>query len=102
MLRPFLAAVAVLTLGACGPMQSTSYLLDAQVSLEAAKVAQADKLAPYEWTAANLYIHKAREEVGYSDYEQAIQYAQTAAKFAAQAREHAIKAARREEPLSAP
>jgi hypothetical protein len=77
---------------ACGPVQSTAFLLDADVQLEAARTAQADKLAPYEWTAANLYLHKAREEVGYSDFEQAVSYAQKAAKFATAARDVAMKA----------
>ena len=79
-------------------MQSTAHLLDADVQLEAARTAQADKLAPYEWTAANLYLHKAREEVGYADFEQAVAYAAKAAKFAAAAREVAQKAVKKDEP----
>ena len=63
----------------------------------AARTAQADKYAPYEWTSANLYIHKAREEVGYSDFEQAVDFAQKAAKFATQARDAAMKAVRRDD-----
>ena len=102
MMRRAFPLLVLVPLFGCGPMQSTSYLLDAQVSLDAARIARADKLAPYEWTAANLYLHKSREEVGYSDYEQAVHYAQTAAKFAAQAKEHALKAARREEPPAVP
>ena len=97
MVRPFLV-VCALGAAACGPFQSTSHLLDAQAALDQARVANAEKLAPYEWTAANLYLHKAREEVGYSDYEHAIRYAQTAAKFASLAREHAVKTAKRDEP----
>ena len=91
-----------LPLLACGPVQSTAYLMDADVQLEAARTAQADKLAPYEWTAANLYLHKAREEVGYSDFEQAVTYAQKAAKFALAAREVAMKSARRDELTPTP
>jgi hypothetical protein len=80
---------------ACGPIQSTSYLIDAETMLEAAKTAQADKTAPYEWTAANLYYVKSKEEVGYSDFEQAIDYAKKAVEFAARARDAAVKAARK-------
>lgn len=82
---------------ACGPVQSTAYLIDADVQLEAARTAQADKFAPYEWTSANLYIHKAREEVGYSDFEQAVTYAQKAAKFASAARDMAMKSVRKDD-----
>lgn len=80
---------------ACGPIQSTSYLIDAETMLEAAKTAQADKTAPYEWTAANLYYVKSKEEVGYSDFEQAIDYAKKAVEFATKARDAAVKAARK-------
>lgn len=94
-----LAGASALT--SCGPIQSTSYLIDAQVALEAARTAQANKLAPYEWTAANLYLHKAREEVGYSEFEQAVTYAAKASKFANSARDVAMKAVRKDEPNAA-
>jgi Domain of unknown function (DUF4398) len=92
MIRTFavpLGLFAALVLG-CGPVQSTAYLLDAEVQIEAARTAQADKLAPYEWTLANLYIHKAREEVGYSDYEAAVAFAQKASSNAREAKNKAM------------
>src|SRR4051812_15057396 len=95
-------ALVLAGLAGCGPVQSTAYLIDADVQLEAARTAQADKLAPYEWTSANLYLHKAREEVGYSDFEQAVTYAQKASKFALAARENAMKSVRRDELPAAP
>lgn len=81
----------------CGPVQSTAYLLDAEVQIEAARTAGADKLAPYEWTSANLYIHKAREVVGYSDFEAGVEFAQKASKFANDARAHAMEATQKGE-----
>ena len=84
----------LLCLCACGPVQSTAYLLDAEVQLEAARTAQAERYAPYEWTSANLYYRKAKEEVGYSDYEQAVDFAQKAKGFATSALENAMKATR--------
>ena len=93
-----LLALALATSAACGPVMSTSHLLDADVQLEAARTAQADKLAPYEWTAANLYLHKAREEVGYADFEQAVTYASKASMFANAARDVAMKAVRKDDP----
>jgi hypothetical protein len=91
---------------ACGPVQSTAYLMDAEVQLEAARTAQAERYAPYEWTAANLYYRKSKEEIGYSDYQQAVDYAQKAQKFATQARDNAMKAPHKDDspppPVHAP
>ncbi len=91
-------ALAALCASACGPVQSTSYLIDTETMLEAARTAQADKLAPYEWTAANLYMAKSKEEVGYSDFEQAVDYGKKAVDFATRARDTALKVGRRNEP----
>jgi hypothetical protein len=89
-----LIALGVLASG-CGPIQSTAYLIDTETMLEAARTAQADKLAPYEWTAANLYYAKSKEEVGYSDFEQAVDYGKKAVAFATKARDAALKVGRR-------
>jgi hypothetical protein len=96
--RWVLVAAVALCAPACGPIQSTSYLIDTETMLEAARTAQADKLAPYEWTAANLYYAKSKEEVGYSDYEQAVDYGKKAVDFATRARDAALKVGRRNEP----
>ena len=80
-------------LSGCGPIKSTSNLLDAEVQIQAARTAGAEKLAPYEWTAANLYIHKAREEVGYSDYQSGVDFAVKASRYATEAREKALSVA---------
>jgi hypothetical protein len=102
LLAAALALVVSVVLAACGPTQSTAYLLDAEVQIEAARTAQADKYAPYEWTAANLYIHKAREEVGYADFEVAVDFAQKASKFANDARSRAMASTKRGDDLVAP
>jgi len=93
-LRWVVASLTALLVG-CGPVQSTSYLIDTETMLEAARTAQADKLAPYEWTAANLYLAKSKEEVGYSDFEQAVDYGKKAVSFATKARDVALKVGRR-------
>ncbi len=77
-------------LSACGPVQSTAFLLDADVALEAARTADAEKYAPYEFTAARLYLQKAREEVGYSDYDVAVDFAKKASKFANEAKKRSL------------
>ena len=50
--------------------------------------------APYEYYSAVEYLHKAREEVGYSDYEAAVEYAREARSFARSAREIALRYSR--------
>ncbi|MFZ5471366.1 MAG: DUF4398 domain-containing protein [Myxococcota bacterium] len=100
-----LLVVATVGLCACGPVQSTAYLLDADVQLEAARTAGAEKYAPYEWTAAALYLHKAREEVGYSDFQVAVDFAQKAARFANEAKAKALSATKKDDlspPVSRP
>ena len=68
----------------CGPVQSTQRLSEAEVALERARVARADQRAPYEYYSAKFYLHKAKEEWGYSDFEASHDYA-TDAKRAAEA-----------------
>ncbi|WP_164013151.1 DUF4398 domain-containing protein [Pyxidicoccus trucidator] len=80
-------------LAACGPVKSTANILDAEVQIQAARTAGADKLAPFEWTAANLYLDKAREEVGYSDYQAGVDFAVKASRYANEAREKAMATA---------
>lgn len=79
-------------LGACGPTKSTALIMDADVQLQAAKTADAEKLAPFEYTAAAEYLHKAREEQGYSDFEVSIDFGEKAVKFATEAKEKAMAA----------
>lgn len=47
--------------------------------------------APFEYYSALEYRHKAREEVGYSDYEAAIRFARKAREYARTARDIALK-----------
>lgn len=84
----------------CGPVQSTAYLLDADVQIQAARTAGAERYAPYEWTAANLYLRKAREEVGYSDFQAGVDFAEKASKFANEARTRSLEAASAETPAT--
>jgi hypothetical protein len=66
--------------------------MDADVELQAAKTADAAKLAPYEYARAEVYLHKAREEQGYADYEVAISLAEKALDSARQAKKKAMGA----------
>ena len=100
-LKALLAAGVVLAMS-CGPIQSTAVLLDAENMMEAARTAQAEKLAPYEWTAAGLYFAKSKEEVGASEFEAAVGYGKKALDFAKRARDVALKNGRRDEGLQPP
>ena len=59
-------------LAACGPIRSTSVLVNAASDVAAAKTAGAEEGAPYELSAAEAYLNKAREEQGHADFEVAI------------------------------
>ncbi|HYO73668.1 MAG TPA: DUF4398 domain-containing protein [Archangium sp.] len=100
MKRLLVLVAAAGAVAGCGPLRSTTNLLDADVQIQAARTAGAEKLAPYEWTAANLYIRKAREEVGYSDFQAGVDFAEKAARFAAEARAKAMANANAEEAAS--
>ena len=82
-------ALALATLG-CGPIQSTSLIMDADAQLEAARTADAPKYAPYEYTLADAYLHKAREEAGYAEYQDAIEYGRKSEELANRARAIAL------------
>ncbi len=78
-------AVVVGTTSGCGPIISSYLIVNAQADLDGAKAAEAPKYAVYEYTAADQYLHKAREEQGYADFGPAIDYAYKAEDLAAKA-----------------
>jgi hypothetical protein len=83
--------VATLLLGACGPVQYLSQVSNrAQAAVTAAKAAGAAKYAPYEYTMAVQYLHKAREKEGYADHQAAIRFGKKAEIFANKARRMAL------------
>ena len=70
----------------CGPIEYiTIVTFEASRSVAAAKGVHADKLAPYEYTAAVEYLHKARELGGYSRYHQSVNFGRKARDFGHQA-----------------
>ena len=70
----------------------TARVVRAQIEIDAATLAGADKYAIYEITKAREYLHKAREQIGYSEFQVAQKYADLAVengeKAKQQAREH--------------
>lgn len=90
-MRPLLLALAA-TLAGCAPVHSNLNLVDAEVALEGARAAGGQKIAPYEYTVAEAYLRKAREELGYAQYGAAAELAERARGFAEQARQKAAEA----------
>lgn len=86
LLATLLAIASLAPLGGCGPVQSTSALIDADVQLEAARAAGARTSAVYEYTAAEVYLHKAREAQGRAQYEASARFASRAAELGRTAR----------------
>lgn len=79
-------SLSLLLLGAaCSPINANREIGDAQRALTAAKEAGASRFAIYEYTAATEYLHKAREEANYSDYDAARIYAAHARELAQEA-----------------
>ena len=76
----------------CGPVEYISQVGNKAASaVSAAKLASADRYAPYEYTKAEEYLHKAREEAGHAEYEDAIDYGHKAEDYANLARAKTVK-----------
>lgn len=73
-------------LAACGPIAYVNEVTRrADDAVDAARRAEADKLAPYWWTRANEYLHKARENAARADFQGANRFGRLAAEAAQQA-----------------
>jgi hypothetical protein len=84
-------SLSTLLIGGCGPIEYINQVsVKAASAVSAAKLAQADRLAPYEYTAAEEYLHKAREEAGYAEYEDAIEFGRRAEDLANRGRAIAV------------
>lgn len=80
-------------LAACGPVAYVSEVTrKASDRVERARAAEADKYAPYYWTRAKEYLHKARERAAYADYQGANRFGRLAAEAADLAEQAAIEA----------
>lgn len=77
---------------ACGPVSTIHYIQQTKAELEVARTADAEALAPYEYTAAVAYLDKTREEHGYADFSVSRDFGEKALKFARSARVKAMEA----------
>lgn len=88
--------VGGMILGAgCGPIEYIVYVpADAAGAIAEAKHLGADKYAPYEITAAEQYIYKARELAGYARFQSSVGFGRKAGTNARKAREISIDKAK--------
>ena len=86
-MRALLLGLALLAPG-CGPIEYLNQVARKAASAVAeAKKADAERWAPYEYWSSVEYLHKAREEGGYADFQVAVEFAKKAQDFAHQARD---------------
>jgi hypothetical protein len=100
--RLLLVLLGLTVLAGCGPVQSTSALIDADVEIEGARAAGAQTAATFEFTTAEAYLKKARELAGYSQFENSAVFAARAREIAKEARVKALAASNRVEKEPAP
>ncbi|MDB4970523.1 MAG: hypothetical protein JWN44_6212 [Myxococcales bacterium] len=76
------ALLMVLVATGCGPIEYISMVtFQASKVVQEARSSRAPELAPYEYTSAVEYLHKAREVGGYARYEEAIEFGKKARDF---------------------
>lgn len=83
---------SVTTLTGCGAMVARARIVGAETALGAAKRAQADTKAIYEYTGATLYLEKAREEEAYGRFGNAIEWGGLAEQLAEKAKLASVSA----------
>lgn len=74
----------------CGPITAHQSIRQATISVEAARAAQADRYAVYEFVSSVEFLKKARELEGYSEFQDAVNLAKTAAEYADKAKTRAL------------
>lgn len=100
-LRTLLWSVAILVVvmaSGCGATLARARISGAQAALAGATRAGAEKSAPYEYTAALLYLEKALELEAYARFGSAIEYGTLSEKLAKQAEQKAASADQSLEP----
>jgi hypothetical protein len=91
---PLVAVLGLVAIAGCGPVRYISDVGRAAAAVEDARAVQAEKYAPYWWTRATEYLHRAREVAAYADYQGASRFGQIAAEAATRAATDARIAAR--------
>jgi Domain of unknown function (DUF4398) len=79
----------LLALAGCGPIGARGVIREAETAVVRARAAGGERFAPYETTAAELYLQKARDEQGRAQYGAAQELARQSLTYARQAAERA-------------
>ena len=74
--------ILAVSLAACGPVTYIGEVRRASDAVDEAKVARAETLAPYWFTRATQYLHKAREVAAHADYQAANRFGRIATESA--------------------
>ena len=75
-------------LSGCGPIAYVKQVpYDAADKVERARMLGADKLSPYWWTRAVVYLHMAREVAAHADYQGATHFGRLSSEAAEKAAE---------------
>ena len=74
-MRVLITLVLLATASACGPVIATSNIIQADAALEEARLLNAQRFAPYWYRSAELFLAKARQLDGHSEYQFASEYA---------------------------
>ena len=74
-MRVMVLAGVLLGAAACGPVIATSNIVSADAALEEARLLNAQRFAPYWYHSAELFLAKARQLDGHSEYQFASEYA---------------------------
>ena len=93
------AVIVAVAIG-CGPIRYTGEIHRADDAIAAARAAHADTYAPYWWTRATQYLHKAREVAGRADFAAANRYGRLATEAANLAEQEATVAAKAPAPAA--
>jgi len=89
-----LVAALAAALAACGPITYVGETRKATDAVAAARAVQAEKYAPYWWTRATQYLHKAQEVAAHADFQGANRFGRLATEAANKATEEATLAAK--------
>jgi hypothetical protein len=74
-MRSLIILTLLYSLSACGPVIATSNIVSADAALEEARLLNAQRFAPYWYHSAELFLKKARELDGHSEYQFASEFA---------------------------
>jgi hypothetical protein len=87
-LRAVIATITI-SLAACGPVTYIGEVRRASDAVDQAKAARAETYAPYWWTRATQYLHKAREVAAHADFQAANRFGRAATEAARRATDEA-------------